>query len=123
MSSSSKGPLDSGKHRPKDGAMAKPMNPKLPVVVGATLAVLVLLGALGGGIYLIIREYRQVYVYRSVEGKVLASELSTRQIQSAKLRPAAYTPAASPASTQRRDGLSNPTAETTATSTHRMMQA
>ena len=95
MSSSSKGPLDSGKHRPKDGAMAKPMNPKLPVVVGATLAVLVLLGALGGGIYLIIREYRQVYVYRSVEGKVLASELSTRQIQSAKLRPAAYTPSVS----------------------------
>ncbi len=84
--------LDSDGHTPKDGAMAQPVNPKLPVVVGAALAVLVLLGVLGGGAYLIIREYRQVYVYHSVEGRVLASELSTRQIQSAKLRPASYTP-------------------------------
>jgi hypothetical protein len=78
--------------QPKDEVMAKPVNSNLPVMVGAALAVLVVLGVLGGGVYLVIREYRQVYVYRSVEGRVLASELATSQIQSAKLRPASYTP-------------------------------
>jgi Protein of unknown function (DUF3592) len=92
MPSSLVGTLDSGGQAPKDEAMAKPLNPNLPVVVGAALAVLVLLGVLGGGVYLVVRELRQVYVYRSVEGRVLASELAARQVQSAKLRPASYTP-------------------------------
>jgi hypothetical protein len=70
----------------------KPTRLEPAVLIGAALAVFVVLGILGGGIYLIYREYRQATVYRSVDGRVLSSELATRHIQSAKIRPAAFTP-------------------------------